>query len=199
MSLKDVIDSVCDAVEIDRFDAFYGNADPGAQTMLQLGQQAGEEISTRAEWKDMLKVKTITASGDVLPTDFGRIVSGGVRTASNLFARPVTNSGIWSTILQVGSTQPYYFLRRNVILFSPLTAGVGAVLDYVVSTWVVTSAGTYMDKFTADDDTTAFPEKLLAMNIIWRWRRAKGLAYDDQLAEFEAALVQEINFDRGAA
>lgn len=199
MSLKDVIDSVCDAVEIDRFDTVYGNADPGAQTMLQLGQQAGDEISTRAEWQNMLKVRSITSSGDELPSDFGRIVSGGVRTDSGLFARPVTNSGMWSTLVQVGSTQPYYFLRRNVILFAPSSAGTSAVIDYVVSTWVVTSAGSYRATLSADDDTTAFPERLLTLNIIWRWRRAKGLAYDDQLAEFEAALVQEINFDRGAA
>lgn len=51
---------------------------------------------------------------------------------------------------------------------------------------------------TADDDTTLFPERLLVKGVIWRWKRQKGLPYEDNLAEFEADLVQEINADRGA-
>lgn len=52
---------------------------------------------------------------------------------------------------------------------------------------------------TADDDRTLFPERLLAKGILWRWKRQKGLPFDDSLAEFEADLLQEINADRGAS
>lgn len=199
MTLKTIIDEVCDAVTIDRFASVYGNGEPDAQTMLDLAQQAGDEISRRADWQNLLRSKTLAASGETLPSDFQRLTpGGGVRSSSGNFARPVTNSGQWVIVAQLASPQPYYFVSNGTIRISPPSAAVGAIIDYLSKNWIVNS-GTFKDRFSVDDDTTLFPERLMAKNIIWRWRRKEGLVYDDQLAEFEADLVQEINADRGAA
>jgi hypothetical protein len=196
MTLKTIVNDVCDIIEIDQFESVYGNSDPGALTMLELAQQAGDEIARRGDWKVLLSTSVIMQSGAQLPADFQRLVPGGVRKSNNDFIRPVTNSAQWAVVSSVPALTAYYFLSGSVIFVSPVSAGFDAVLDYVSKYWVI-SAGNRRATFTSDDDTASFPERLLVKNMVWRWLRSKGLAYQDHLAEFEADLQQELNADRG--
>ncbi|MCA1403699.1 hypothetical protein I6F26_03665 [Ensifer sp. IC3342] len=200
MTLLSAINEVCDVVSLDQFESVYGSSDPNAQTMLALAQEAGDEIARRADWQRMLAQHTATASPENLPSDFQRMTPGGsVRKSDGTFVRSVTNSGQWAVIVGIPSTTAYFFIKGAQILFSPASAAVGAVIDYLSKNWVLTDPGGPQATLTADDDTTLFPERLLVKNIIWRWKRQKGLPFEDNLAEFEADLEQEINADRGAA
>lgn len=198
MTLLTAVNEVCDVVSLSTFETVYGSSEPNAETMLALAQEAGDEIARRADWQRMLKSHTCTASPENFPSDFQRLVAGGVRTAAGAFVRPVTNSGQWAVIVGVPSTQPYFFMKGNQFLFSPAAAAVSAVVDYLSKNWILNDPTGEQATFSADDDTTLFPERLLIKGIIWRWKRQKGLAYEDNLAEFEADLEQEINADRGA-
>ncbi|WDZ78752.1 hypothetical protein PWG15_09780 [Ensifer adhaerens] len=200
MTLLSVINEVCDIVSLDRFDSIYGSNDPNAQTMVALAQEAGEEISRRGDWRRLLKQHVAILSPLTLPADYQRLTPGGaVRTASGAFFRPITNSSQWATATGTASAQPYFFLRGSQMLFSPASAGVGAVVDYVSKNWVLGDPYQERDTLKADDDTMLFPERLLGKGILWRWKRQKGLPFDDSLAEFEADLLQELNADRGAS
>ena len=200
MTLLSAINEVCDIVSLDRFDSIYGSNDPNAQTMVALAQESGEEISRRGDWRRLLKQHVAVVSPAALPTDYQRLTPGGaVRTASGGSFRPITNSSQWAAVTGIGSAQPFFFLRDNQLLFSPAPAGVGAVIDYVSRNWVLGDPHEERDTLNADDDRTLFPERLLGKGILWRWKRQKGLPFDDSLAEFEADLLQEINADRGAS
>lgn len=199
MTLLSAINEACDVISLDRFDSVYGSVNPNAQTMVALAQEAGDEIARRGDWQRMLMQATAVASPLNLPYDFERLTPGGaVRTSSGVFVRPVTNSGQWAVIVGIPSAQPYFFVRGNQVLFSPSSAGAGAVVDYMSKNWVLHDTGGPGGTLAADDDETLFPERLLVKGIIWRWKRQKGLPFDDVLAEFEADLVQELNADRGA-
>ncbi len=198
MSLITAVNDACDVVNIDRFGAVYGNTDPGAQTMLELAQQAGAEIARRADWKALLAQSVLATSPANLPDDFQRFAPGGALfTAGFLPVRPVTNSGQWVVVSTLPSAQPYYFLSGTTLQTSPPSAAIGATIYYLSKNWI-SSTGGMAAEYQADDDASVFPERLLTKNIIWRWLRKGGLAYNDELAEFEADLVQEINADRGA-
>ena len=166
--------------------------------MLALAQEAGDEIARRVDWKRLHSQLTLTINAQAMPDDFQRFVpGGGVRTAEgDVFVRPVTNSALWGIVRNNQSAQAFYYLVNNVISIAPPELAVGALVVYISKNWLTGTSGS-KPSYTADDDTAVFPERLLVKNIIWRWRRQKGLAYDDQLAEFEADLVQEINADRG--
>ncbi|MDK1377096.1 MULTISPECIES: hypothetical protein [unclassified Sinorhizobium] len=199
MTLLTAVNEVCDVVSLDRFSTVYGSTDPNAQTMLTMANEAGQEIARRADWQKMLKTLTATASPENFPSNFQRLTPGGsVRKSDGTFVRPVTNSGQWAVIVGVPSTTPYFFMKGGQFLFSPVSAAVSAVIDYVSKNWII-NVSTEKAEFSADDDTTLFPERLLVKGIIWRWKRQKGLSFEDNLAEFEADLTQEINADRGAA
>ncbi len=199
MSLITAVNDACDVVSLDQFDTVYGNNNPNAQTMLQFAQQAGEEIARRVDWERTLKTATVPTSPYALDEDFQRLIAGGaITTAGGEFVRPVLNGSEWTVINKVPSSQPYCFIRGGKILFAPASAGIGASIDYVSKNWI--KAGSDENAaFTADDNTLLFPDRLLTMGLIWRWKRQKGLTYDDQLAEFEATLAFEIAADRGSS
>jgi len=200
MTLLSAINEVCDVVSLDQFESVYGSNDPNAQTMVALAQEAGDEIARRADWQRMLATHTAAGSPENLPEDHQRMTPGGaVRTATGDFFRPITNSSQWAVIVGIPSVQPYFFVRGQQILFSPAASAVGAVIEYLSKFWVLHDPDGPQATLSADDDTPLFPERLLVKGVIWRWKRQKGLPYEDNLAEFEADLLQEINADRGVA
>ncbi|APG84901.1 hypothetical protein [Sinorhizobium americanum] len=200
MTLVTVINEVADIVSLDRFDSVYGTNDPNAQTMVALAEEAGAEIARRADWKRMLTTHAVSASPELLPSDYQRLAPGGaVRAADGHFFRPIANGAQWAVIVGIASAEPYCHLRGREMLFSPAAFAAGATIEYVSKNWVLGDPYEERDAFRADDDTTLFPERLLKKGLIWRWKRQKGLPYEDNLAEFEADLLQEINADRGVS
>lgn len=197
MTLLSAANEVCDIVSLDRFASLVGVHDEAAYNMLAIANEAGQEIARRADWQAMLQTANIVSSPSSLPVDFQRVASAGaVRAADGSPIRPVIDAGQWAMIQTTSSSMGFYFVRGNQIWFSPASAAVGAVFDYFSRNWAM-NASTPIEVLNADDNTTIFPERLLVKNMIWRWKRQKGLAYDDNLAEFEADLAQEIAADGG--
>lgn len=200
MTLLTAVNEVCDVVSLDQFDSVYGADDPNAQTMITMAKEAGDEIARRVDWRSMLKTATVSVSPFELPGDFQRLIPGGsVRTAAAAFCRVVTVGSQWSVVAATASVQPFFFVRGKTMLFAPVDAAPGATVEYVSKNWIIGDPYEERDTFKADDDKTAFPDRLLVKGIVWRWKRQKGLPYEDNLSEFEADLAQEINADRGAA
>lgn len=198
MSIISAINAVCDVVSLDRFDTVAGNTNPNAQTMLEFAQEAGEEISRRGDWNRMLKTAPVDGSPYPLPEDFQRLVTGGgIVLAGGDFARPVMNAGEWSVIKTVASSRPFFYLRDGRVEFLPVSSNEGAAMNYVSKNWLL-DGNEERDTITSDDNKALIPERLLTKGVIWRWRRQKGLSYEDQLAEFEADLAIELAADRGA-
>jgi hypothetical protein len=200
MTLLTVINEVSDIVSLDGFDSVYGTNDPNAQTMVALAEEAGAEIARRADWKRMLQAHVVSASPELLPADYQRLAPGGpVRAADGRFFRPITNGAQWAVIAGVASAELYCHLSGKTMLFSPAASAADATIDYISKNWVLGDPYEERDVFRADDDTTLFPERLLKKGLTWRWKRQKGLPFEDNLAEFEADLLQEINADRGTS
>lgn len=199
MKILDIVNAVCDVVKLDQFESVYGANDENAQTMVTLATEAGSEIARRVDWRDLVMTFTAPSSPATFPADFERVIEGGsVMTATGIFARPVTNRGQWSFVKANPSAQPYYFLSEAGIEFSPVASAVGASLLYLSDNWVKRAGGATSNIIQSDDDETVFPSELLMKDLIWRWRRHKGLDYSDQLAEFEADLAQFEKSDKAA-
>lgn len=195
MTIKTVINNVCDIISVDRFDTVVNN--DKAQALLRMAKAAGDEIARRVDWSRTLKTSTLGTPA-LIPSDFQRLIpGGGITTAAGAPVRPVTNGAQWATLVSSNTSQPFFFESSDRFLFQPSSAGAGASLLYVSKFWIL-SGTTPQENFTSDDDAILFPERLLEKNVIWRWKRQQGLVFDDNLAEFEADLVQEIKADRGA-
>lgn len=199
MNILDIVNAVCDVVKLDHFDSVYGANDEKAQTMLTLAWEGGSEIARRVDWRNLVTTLPLVSAPASFPADFERVIQGGsVMTAAGAFARPVTNRGQWLFLKANPSGQPYYFLGETGIDFAPASAAIGASLLYLSNAWVLQPDGSRGQAFQSDDDQPIFPSELLMKNLIWRWRRHKGLDYSDQLAEFEADLAQFETSDKAA-
>ncbi|WP_273794159.1 hypothetical protein [Brucella intermedia] len=199
MTILSAINAVCDVVSLDRFDTVVGNSDPNALTMLELAQEAGEEIIRRGDWGRGIKTVATTNNPFPLPEDFQRVYIGGaVMLADGSFSRPVINMSDWLAVRAVESSQPFFFVSGGKISFSPVASYQGGTLIYVSENWI-RDGGDEKAIITKDDNTTFFPDRLLTKDIIWRWRRQKGMSYEDQQAEFEADFAIELAADQGVS
>ena len=52
--------------------------------------------------------------------------------------------------------------------------------------------------FTIDTDLSRLSEELLTLDLVWRWKKAKGLDYAEDLADFERQKEMDIAADRAA-
>lgn len=165
--------------------------------ILSLMNEAGRDINRRAEWAGATAEVTVTsAASSSLPSDFQRMASGGsvsLGGAAHDPVRPVVAPEMWQLLEKFPSEQTYYHIKNGQVFFSPAIGPNGATVRYVSNYWLMGS-----DTITSNADQPIFPDSLLARATIWRWKRQKGLPYDDVLAEFEADLETAIRADRGA-
>ncbi|MGO7360494.1 hypothetical protein ACCS66_38650, partial [Rhizobium ruizarguesonis] len=53
--------------------------------------------------------------------------------------------------------------------------------------------------WAGDTDTAHFPQYLLQLSLILRWKRTKGLDYGEEIASFERSTEAAIGADRAAS
>lgn len=197
MTILSAINEVCDVVGLDRFDSVYGSGDPRAMTMLSLARIGGKSISQRFEWRALERSTVINVAPRPLPDDYDRLIEGAAVIASDRdFFRPVKNRAQWEVIKAAGSAQKFFYISGQTLDFEPRPISIGGYFLYQSKNWIVTDAGAGREDWTSDDDRPVFPENLLVLDLIWRWKRQNGLSYNDPLAEFEAALATETEEDR---
>ena len=109
--------------------------------------------------------------------------------------RPVVDPTMWQFLTVRQSGQTFYHIKSGAVHFAPEIDEDGATLRYVSRYWLEGDK----EAVTSNEDVPVFPAPLLASGTVWRWKRQKGLPYQDLLAEFEADLEAAIKADRGAA
>lgn len=161
-----------------------------SRQLLSLINAAGRDIASRGEWSRLFR--SFIADGDTdLPDDFDRLTESGAIWAGTTPVRVVLAPEQWAFLQARPSSQPYAHITGGQIRFSGLSGE--ATVRYVSENWVNGS----QREVTQNGDTFAFPARLVEGGVIWRWRRQKGLPYDDFIAEHEAAVEAALKADRG--
>lgn len=165
--------------------------------VLALMNAAGTDISTRAEWqRQAADVSGASVSSISLPSDFQEMAEdGAVILGDGTPARRVVSPAMWQMLgSNPASDVTFWHIKGGAILFSPAVGSGGVTVRYQTKNWLVGKSA-----ITSNADEAVWPETLLTRATIWRWKRQKGLPYDDVLAEFEADLATAIKADRGVA
>lgn len=174
-----------------------GATDATVLNVIMHANEAGAEIARRGDWSKMLKSANVTAA---LPADFLRLVPGGAVNVTAPTPAPVRgplSADQMAAMARMGSAANlYYAIEGGQIVFSAALAGKTVQARYVSRNWL-DRAGTLSERVQYDDQETLFPEALLTDAIVWRYRRAHGMDYADQIAEWEARLALELRQDRG--
>ncbi|MGI9338550.1 MAG: hypothetical protein ACR2P4_08590 [Gammaproteobacteria bacterium] len=211
MTLLTIIQDVADELTLQRPTSVIGNTDQTVTQLLALLNREGQNLAKLVNtyggtWTILEKVHTFTTtSGEdeyALPDDYGWLLSDSVWDRTSFWEmRGPLSPGQWqsfrSGLSSSAAIRRKYRLRRTTTANSktrsfsiepePTATGDTLVFEYATKEWVARSQSSAFDtKFTDDDsDEALLDEDLLEMGLIWRWKKAKGLNFAPDLAEYE--------------
>jgi hypothetical protein len=130
-----------------------------------------------------------------MPTDFDRMISDTNWDRTNHWRNLGTKTSqewqwLQGGIISVGPRERYRIYNNRLRIFQALTSIYTFAFEYVSNYWVMSTGATAGDKgaYTADSDTTIFPDDLMLAGLKFYFLKAKKLDYAVELGEFMRAL-----------
>jgi hypothetical protein len=208
MSLLSIVQGVSGRLSLPQPSAVVGSSDKQVIQLLALANEEGTALARRHGWQALAEEQTFVtvaspAQGAALPADFDRFVPGSVFNRST--RRPMTGP-ITSRQWQWIQAQPAYSTaclafreRTGQFLIAPTPpAGETIAYEYLSRNWARSSGGAAQSAFLADADKALLDEELIALGLRWRFLRAKGLDYAEEMASYERELEQAMARDGGS-
>lgn len=179
-----------------------------AMLLLELAQEEGFELSRRANWSALRTEYTFTSVAadsqtSSIPSDFSFMVIETFydRTSRREVFGPITPQEwqVYKSNLIVPS-DPHWIQRGSTLLMSPLqSAGHTMAYEYISTNWARSAGGAAQSTWLADSDTHIWSsDEFLKRGIIWRWKKHKGLAFEEERESYERMIADEIMRDGGA-
>lgn len=183
------------------------STDPNIPLLLRLANQEGRELSRRHDWQNLQIDYTVTALGaelqTALPSDFDRFLPNPElwnRSTNQKYTGP-TDARSWGQLKAAGITAGspgWWRIFNNALYITPApTAGDTLAIPYMSTQWCQSAVSVAQTKWTADTDTAKIPERLFTLGIVWRYRKAKGLDYAEDMASYEREVERACSRDRG--
>lgn len=204
MSAQDVLSQIAWQIGQKGDEFLFSDPTPLVQQVIALMFVAGKDVACRTEWQKLHKSADIPANADffALPADFREITETGALSkipadGATTFepVRVIVAPEQWQMVSMRPSVQTYAHLTEGKLRFSPNTGATGVRMRYVSKHWNLNGNAGLSDP----NEEFAIPEELIVKNTVWRWRRQKGLEFNDLLAEYEADLAEAVTSDRGVA
>lgn len=217
MSLLSVVRNAMAICSMPAPQQVFSNIDPSVTQMLALLYMQGRDLVKRHDWSVLQVTETLTCIAANAQTGypvaaFDRMARGSQvwNTSKDWPIHGPVSADEWGDlIVRNAVTLPQYWrLLGGVLNIYAPTVGDGVRYEYISKYWIfnngaplglapsslVTGAA---ESFISDSDTFLFPEELLELGLIWRWKQAKQLDYAEDMRNFEIALRNAIDSDKG--
>jgi hypothetical protein len=204
-NLLQIVQAACDEMSLPRPSVVAGATDDQARQLFALANRAGQELADREGpvgcWPELRKEWTQTIGSSVdnyaAPDDLRYFLNTTAwdRTNDWPLMGPI-NPQVWQVLKSgtIGSTGPRTRFRRMAgrIYFDPVPATDQAiVIEYCTSKWCTDSTGaTARERLSSDSDVPLIPDDAFVLELKWRFRRAKGLDYQEEFNEAEDFINQ---------
>jgi hypothetical protein len=206
MSLLTMIQEVAGSLNLPQPASVVGNTDPDAILFLNLAKREGRELFRRHDWQKLIVEHTQTTVATVaqtaLPTAFDHLppdVEIWNRTNNVKYRGPVASNS-WmqlNTGISGGVAGWWRLIGGALNIYPAPTAGETIAFEYISKNWCQSSGGTGQATWAADSDTGILSEELMALGLTWRWLRAKGMDYAEEMATYEREVEKAAGRDRG--
>lgn len=205
MSLLTIVQDTCALVGIEVPTSVVSSNDDTYTQMVYLAQFEGDELSRTFKWRQQKVSADFTGDGVTrlwdLPADFDRFTTEARRASSILLGLqgPVSDDEFLDAQVRgFNPTIPYWRLFGDNIETTPAVAsGQQIKFEYVSSYWVADNTGTVKARYTADSDVALIPERLITLGVVWRWKRAKGLDYAEEMRTYQTEKLRQQHVDGG--
>lgn len=200
---------VCRRIGITAPSTVSGSSDPQIIQLMSLGNEEGQDLSARYPWQALQNESTfvtvaLEAQGAITTlagTDFRYILNDIMWNRSLL--RPVfgpLTPQDWQALKARNVTGPYaqFRIRGNSVKFIPVpAAGNTVAFEWISKNWVTLAASGTSATWAADADTGLIDEEIMAQGILWRWKAAKGLSYEEDYNKYERLVADQMVRDGG--
>ncbi len=207
MTVLTAIQNACAVIPLNKPDGVFAGQEREHFELQALANAAADHIARDYEWQKLKQIATITGDGLAehfgFPSDYDRMLKQAeLRTSRHMGALThIAASDQWldMSIRQFSLATGAWTIYGDQIHIRPAPAdGEEVKYFYMTSKWAADKNGTARGTFTADDDAFRLSEKLLELCLIWRWRANKGLAYAEDLGNYEDAKEKLIVADKGS-
>jgi hypothetical protein len=210
MSLLTIVQDAADRIGLVRPSQVVGNADAQARAFLAAAQQEGKALARRHDWQRLIKERTFTATATeeqsgVLPADFERMIPGSFwnRSQDRRVAGPLSPQR-WQLLKSGLIVMPWdsYRVRGDSFLMNPTpTANDAFAFEYVSTYWCGAADATTPTQaaWVADTDIGFLDEELMTLGVMWRFKKARGLEYAEDMQEYELQVARAKGADGGMA
>jgi len=208
MSLLSIVQTVTAELSLATPATVAGSTDRQVAQLMALTNQAGRELASDHAWQALIDEQTFaTVAAETqptaLPADLDRFIPGTFfnRSTRREIVGPLSPRQYqWIKAQPIFSTVWLAYRERDgaFLMQPPPPAGETVAYEYVSNAWAQSSTGTPQTAFAADTDTALIDEALIALSLKWRFLRAKGLDYAEEMETFSRQLEQRIAQDGGA-
>lgn len=179
---------------------FFGapESDKFELELVDLVNEVAAEIAESHDWQVLTKVYTITGDGVLsefpLPSDYDRMLLDSELFDPNSWAwgyNHYTNVSAWLRDKARGlvGIPGAWIMLGNKFNFFPVPANAAeAEFPYISNQYARDAGNVARTAFMADDDSFILSEKLLTLALIWRYKSQKGLAYAEDMQNYEIEL-----------
>jgi hypothetical protein len=175
-------------------------------------QETIDELQKRIDWASPIGKQTvITGDGTTvahsLPSNYVRLANDEWAVYETNTVRRigsgVVSDGQWTHINEIGTGGGARFYKLEgyegnwTISFYPtLGSGETVTVSYISNVWMATSGGSEGSTFTDVNDVILYPRRPLELGTIWRFRKRKGMQFEDIYVEYEAWVATQANRQR---
>lgn len=200
MSLLTIIRSVCGRLALPQPAVVATSTDRQVQQLFALLNEEGIDLAESYPWQIMREeflFETIAQPDQtgLIPIDYDRWVPNSFfnRSTRRPMTGPITpREWQWIQAQPVYSTVYLAFIERtgNFMIAPTPPAGQEIAGEYVSKNWCQSNpappgASVLQPAFVADTDTALLDEELMTLGLRWRWLKAKGLDYGEEMATYE--------------
>lgn len=197
MSLASICQSVLAETGWPLLTNIANNSDATARQIMSIANTELRALSELFDWPQLAveyNFNTIPGAATYLmPTDFRVLAPQSVFNKDQYYElRGSTGLQYWE-MLKYGKLSSLsrtrfklgYTLGVPSIEITPIPTGItGLVAVYYTNAYAKTNAGDRVAAYTSDTDTAFVPERYVELGVKWRFRRAKGLDFSAELAEY---------------
>ena len=215
MTLLQICKDAADEIGIPRPSTVIGNTDPSVIQLLRAANRTGKKLVTRHAWEVLTKEGSFTSAATesqgaltTIASDWDRFKNDTMynRTTKWKIFGPITDTQWQRLNASTASGVRTWFRIRGgeLIVWPTMTASESVYFEYVSKNWVDSGTGATPAVADAavldnDDNTIVFNEELVTLGVIWRFLKGKGLPYQEQQAEYENELKDQIMQDGAKA
>ncbi|MBN8945224.1 MAG: hypothetical protein J0H01_37320 [Rhizobiales bacterium] len=198
MSLLTICQNAATLMNLPSITSVITSAARTPQEFQVLAIQTGQELVRRHDWGGLIRTAALGTLPATVPGDFERLTQGSpVRLGTQPIRGALSDAEMNLKRGALPASPPRFMLRGRDLEVAPVPAAT-VTLEYVSSYWIRSADATpvFRAAFVADSDISVIPEDIILQGLIWRWKRQKGLAYQDELDQFEQAVDYRARADR---